>query len=239
MNRQASVPLFYKNWLWLLPTLIGGGVAALLLFVLEPDRTLHGFADFGLKIMPLLCAVWGIALFPQPKAGDGAWGMGLVLGGYLFYMGIIDSAFVLQIDRLIKAAVVDQFEAQFAAFYMFNLFVNAFIVLFALFAYRLGGGRTAPVLKLGLAGILVMISGLNDLTMWVIYPWPGGERPLVFDWASHVAIFIGRPPNLYDMLVFLTVHLLFAVVILWLPLQRWVLQSRGVVGLWGRAAVEP
>jgi hypothetical protein len=57
--------------------------------------------------------------------------------------------------------------------------------------------------------------------MWLMYPWPDGERPFVFHWASHVKVFIGRDPNLYHMLAFLGVHVLLIVVIYLLPLEKW------------------
>lgn len=78
------------------------------------------------------------------------------------------------------------------------------------------------MIKLGCAAILVMLSGLNDLTMWLMYPWPQGQRPFVFDWASHVAVFIGQTPNLYHMIAFLAIYLALAGLIMLLPLQTWI-----------------
>lgn len=216
MNTNANERSRHASWLWLIPAAIGGGLTVLTLFILPPDRTLHGLRDFVFKISPLVSAVLAIALFPK----HGSWPRGLMLLGFIFYMGYIDSAFILQVNNLAAAAIEGEVQKQFSTFYVFNLFVNSFTLLFALFAYRLGGGDAVNVIKLGLAAILVMISGLNDLTMWLMYPWPGGERPFVFDWASHVAIFIGRDPNLYHMLGFLAVHLVLAVAIILLPLQR-------------------
>jgi hypothetical protein len=68
------------------------------------------------------------------------------------------------------------------------------------------------VLRVGGAGILILLSGINDLTMWAMYAWPAGARPETFDWASHVSIFVGRSPTLIDMLVFLAIHLALVVV---------------------------
>ncbi len=218
MNTDTNKRSRYVNWLWIIPAAVGGGLAVLTLFVLPPDRTLHGLRDFVFKVSPLVLAVLAIALFPK----HGSWPKWLMLLGFIFYMGYIDSAFILQVDNLAGAAIEGTVQEQFSTFYVFNLFVNSFTLLFALLAYRLGGGNAINVIKLGLAAILVMISGLNDLTMWTMYPWPGGERPFVFDWASHVAIFIGRDPNLYHMLGFLAAHLALAVTIILLPLQRWI-----------------
>lgn len=213
---ESKTPFWYR-YLWLIPTILGGIIAFIMFFVLPPDRVVHGLGDFIFKTMPLVCAVAAIALFPQKPP---LLSLFLILG-VIFYMGYLDSAFYLRIEAWIRAALDGEAKAGFAAFYQFNLIVHSFTILFALFAYRLGGGRTAMVLKLGFSSILIMLSGLNDLTMWFMYPWPDGVRPAIFDWASHVEIFIGRQPTLYHMLGFLAIHLILVGIIVCLPLQRW------------------
>ncbi|MBN2006515.1 MAG: hypothetical protein JXA21_24400 [Anaerolineae bacterium] len=225
---MKSNPPFWYQWLWLVPAVVGGALTFMMLFVLPPDRVVHGLDDFIFKIMPLVCAVLAVAMFPQKPPFLSLF----LLLGVVFYMGYLDSGFFLRIEAWIRAVLDDNAKAGFSAFYQFNLLVNSFTILFALFAYRLGGGRTASVLKLGLSSVLIMLSGLNDLTMWIMYPWPNGERPFVFDWASHVEVFIGREPNLYHMLGFFAAHLILIGVILALPLQRWLdqLKARWLLG---------
>jgi hypothetical protein len=221
MKSNSTVKSILRQWLWVIPAAIGAGLTGLTIFVLSPDRVINGIPEFLFKIAPLVAAVLSIALFPR-KATLSGW---LLVLGFIFYMGYIDSAYFIQIDRLIDAAIANTYKEQFPAFYTFNIFVNAFTVLLALFAYRLGGANAARVIKLGLSSILVIISGLNDLTMWVLYPWPDG-RPFVFKWASHVAIFIGGDPNLYHMLAFLAVHIILICVIMWMPLEKWIEQQK-------------
>ena len=186
--------------------------------MLPADRTLHGFGDFALKISPLIFAVATIALFPRRPA----WTVYLPLLSVVAYLGYIDSAFFIQVDRLAQAAQMHAEQAQFSAYYRFSIFANAFVVLSGVFAFRMGGATSAQVLKLGCSGILVLVSGLNDLTMWAMYDWPDGVRPETFEWASHVSIFLGRDPHVLDMLAFASVHLLLIVGILRLPLERWI-----------------
>ena len=205
------------SWLWLAPAALGGALTVLIMLVLPPDRTLHGFGDFVLKVSPLLFAVLTIALFPT----RGGWSLYLPVLGFVAYLGYIDSAFGIEVGRLVDAAQAHAEQAQFAQYYRFSIFVSAFVVLFGLFCFRMGGGSTARSLKLGLAGVLVLISGLNDLTMWAMYEWPDGVRPDTFYWASHVSIFLGRAPGLADMLAFLALHLALVVTIVHLPLERW------------------
>jgi len=207
-----------SNVLWLAPAALGGALTALIMLVLPAERTLHGFGDFALKIGPLVLAVVAIALFPRRPM----WAVVLPLASMFVYMGYIDSAFFIQVDRLADAAVQNAAQTQFSEYYRFSIFANAFVVLSTVFAFRMGGASTAQVLKLGVCGILVLISGLNDLTMWAMYDWPGGVRPDTFDWASHVQIFLGREPHLFDMLTFVTVHLALMVAVVRLPLQRWI-----------------
>ena len=204
------------NWIWLAPAVLGGALTALIMLVLPADRVLHGFGDFALKITPLVLAVATIALFPRRPA----WSVVLPLASIVVYMGYIDSAFFIQVDRLADAAQMQAAKAQFSEYYRFSIFANAFVVLSALFAFRMGGATSAQALKLGCAGIVVLVSGLNDLTMWAMYDWPGGVRPDTFDWASHVSIFLGRDPHLIDMLAFAAVHLALIAAILRLPLAR-------------------
>ncbi len=217
-NASGNLKRGGASWLWLAPAALGGVLTVLIMLVLPADRTLHGFGDFLLKISPLALAVATIALFPRRPA----WTVVLPLASIVVYMGYIDSAFFIQVDRLADAAQTHAAQAQFSDYYRFSIFANAFVVLSAVFAFRMGGAASAQVLKLGVAGILVLVSGLNDLTMWAMYAWPGGVRPDSFDWASHVSIFLGRDPHLSDMLAFAAVHLALIVTILRLPLERWI-----------------
>jgi hypothetical protein len=204
------------SWLWLAPAALGGALTALIMLVLPADRTLHGFGDFALKISPLVFAVATIALFPRRPG----WTVVLPLASMVVYMGYIDSAFFIQVDRLAEAAQAHAAQTQFSDYYRFSIFANAFVVLSSVFAFRMGGASSAQVLKLGCCGILVLVSGLNDLTMWAMYEWPGGVRPDSFDWASHVSIFLGRDPHLVDMLTFAAVHLVLVLALLRMPLGR-------------------
>jgi hypothetical protein len=205
-----------RAWLWILPGALGLAATGLFMLVLPPDRTVDGLADFALKVSPLFLAVATIALFPT---GGGRPPWPLILG-LLFYLGYVDSASFIHVSALVDAAVEQRGAAQFPSYYRWAIFVNAFTVLLALLAFRLGGASTARTLKLGGAGILLLVSGLNDLTMWAMNDWPDG-RPDVFDWASHVGVFLGRAPHLSDMLIFLAVHLALAALLLAAPLERW------------------
>jgi hypothetical protein len=205
-----------RQLLWLGPAALCAVLTLLIMVVLPADRTLHSVWDFAFKISPVLLAVATIALLPRHRG----WAPFAVILGCAVFLGVIDSGSFMQVSALLDAALANSAQTQFAAYYRFSTFVDAFVVLFGLLAYRLGGAGTESVLRLGLAATCLLVSGLNDLTMWAMYAWPDGVRPETFDWASHVAVFLGRPPHLVDMVVFCVVHVSLAGLVMIVPWPR-------------------
>jgi hypothetical protein len=73
------------------------------------------------------------------------------------------------------------------------------------------------------AAVLVVISGLNDLTFWALNDiWASGRTPETLHWASHIIVFTGGPPSVATGVVFMLVHLALAAAVAALPLGRWV-----------------
>ncbi|NUP63182.1 MAG: hypothetical protein HOW71_13550 [Nonomuraea sp.] len=202
-----------RQWLWLVPAVLGAGAATLIMVVLPPDRTLDSVFEVLYKVSPLVFAVLAVAGFPRRP------GLGLTLLCALVvgYMGVLDTINVMHVFAYAESA--DQ-KAAFPELYQFLIFMNSFTVLAVLFAYRLGGASGDRVLKAGIASVLVVVSGLNDLSMWVLGDWPQG-RPDTLTWASHIAVFVGGPPSVAVAVVFCAVHLVLAGVVLALPVRRW------------------
>lgn len=198
---------------WLLPAALAVGLTVLFMVVLPADRAVESAWEVPWRLSPVLCAVVAIAGFPQRRT------FGLVCLAVLFvgYMGAIDTANVLAIFDFVEAGGTD---GAFPELYEFTIFVNAFTVLAVLFGYRLGGASTIRVLQAGIAGILVVVSGLNDLTMWLVNDWDGG-RPDRLDWASHISVFVGGPPTPTTAFVFMAVHLAVAGLVLTPTAARW------------------
>ena len=202
-----------RAWLWVVPAVPTAVLVLLLMVVLPPEQTLRNLADWAFRLSPFVLAVLTVALLPRWRFGPA-----LLVLGIIVYMGFLDTEMVLRILDLANAPDSEQ-EALFEHVYQFELFTATFVVLFVLLAYRMAGARTTSVLKVGVASVLVVISGLNDLTFWLTNDWPDG-RPEELRWASHIIVFVGGPPSAATAVVFLAVHLVLAGVVLALPLGR-------------------
>ncbi len=209
-----------RRWLWLVFAVPAAALAVLIMVVLPPDQTLDDLGEWLFKLSPFLFAVPAVALFPQVRMAPV-----LIAFAVLVYMGWLDTELVLRVQEFARNAEV---EGSFEPVYQWELFITTFIVLFALMAYRLGGARTATVLKTGVASILIVISGLNDLTFWALNEvWAAGSRPDELAWASHIVVFVGGPPSVTTAVLFLLVHLVLAAAVLALPLGKWVDRAVG------------
>ncbi|HEY7042471.1 MAG TPA: hypothetical protein VH419_02260 [Nocardioidaceae bacterium] len=201
-----------RNW-WLVPAVLAAALAALFMVVMPPHRTLNSVLEVPWRLSPVLLAVVAIAGFPQRR------GLAMTAVGATFiaYMGVVDTSLVLQVDDYVAAGSSAQ--DAFDSFYQFQLFMSAFMVLAIVLAYRLGGGGTTRTLQVGTAGVLVLISGLNDLSYWLLADWPNG-RPDTLFWASHIKVFVGESPSIPVAIVFTTVHLVLAGIVLTPPVER-------------------
>jgi hypothetical protein len=205
-----------RSWLWLVPAVPAVVLVLLVMVVMPPEQTLENVGDWAFRLSPFVLAVIAVSLLPK-----GRFGPALIVIGVVVYMGYLDTGMVLRILDLANAPDEEQ-QAVFEHVYQFELFVATFIVLFGLFAYRMAGARTVSVLKVGAASILVVVSGLNDLTFWLTNDWGADGRPAVLRWASHIIVFVGGPPSVVTAWVFLAVHLVLAGLVLALPLGRMV-----------------
>lgn len=214
------IPTLYRHrsWLWLVPAVPAVLLVLLIMVILPPEQTLANLGDWAFRLSPFVLAVLTVALLPRWRFGPA-----LIALGVVAYMGFLDTGMVLRILELAEAPDSQQ-DALFERVYQFELFTATFVVLFGLLAYRMAGARTVNVLKVGVASILVVISGLNDLTFWLTYDWPNG-RPDVLRWASHIVVFVGENPSVLVGWIFLAVHLVLAAAVLALPLGRLVDQA--------------
>lgn len=203
-----------RGWLWLAFAVPAAVLAGLIMVVLPPDQTLDHLGEWAFRLSPLVFATLAVATFPR-----GRFGPALVVLGVLAYMAYVDTALILRVLDYGTARAAGE-PGAFQSVYQFQLFVVSYLVLFGLIAFRLGGARMVTALKVGVASVLLVVSGLNDLGFWLLYDWPEG-RPAELDWASHITVFVGGPPSVTTAVVFLLVHLALAVAALAAPLERW------------------
>ena len=103
----------------------------------------------------------------------------------------------------------------FPSLYYIILTLTPFIILSLITAFRLGGGSRESTLRLSFAMLLFMLSGLEDLSFLLMNPqW--AQTP-VWKWASHMTVFLGHPPTRYEAYAFITVHVILALLVLFLP----------------------
>lgn len=208
-----------RGRLWLVPLVPAAVITWMVMMVLPPDQTLDSPAELVLRLSPFVLAVLSVALLPRWRVAPL-----LMLLGVLAWMSVLDTELVLRIQEYGRTVATD--EEAFQPVYQFELFVTTFVVLFGLLGLRLGGARTTTVLKTGIAAVLVVISGLNDLTFWALNDvWSAGHRPDHLAWASHIAVLTGGSPSVPVAVGFLAVHLVLAAVVAALPLGRWVDRS--------------
>jgi hypothetical protein len=95
-----------------------------------------------------------------------------------------------------------------------------FIILALSFAYRLGGGSRGTTLRLAFAMLLLQLSGLEDLAYLTLNPHrpPNFTSiPEVWTWAAHITVFLGHPATKTQAYIFITVHVVLALLVLFLP----------------------
>lgn len=204
--------------LWLLPAVAAGLLTVLIMVVLPADRTINNLGEWAFRISPVVFAVFAAALFPRRSGQNLVLLAILVLG----YMGVMDTFIIM---RILTFAGSSDEDAAFPKLYQMTVLLDAFVIIAIAFAYRLGGAKTQKVIRLGLAGVLILVSGLNDLTFYYFYSWPAG-RPARLDWASHITVFVGGSPTPTTAIVFCAVHLTLAAAIIVIP--WWLRRRRGI-----------
>jgi hypothetical protein len=109
----------------------------------------------------------------------------------------------------------------FDSLYYNQLMMVPFIILTLVLCVRLGGARRSVVARLGIALLLIQLSGVEDLSflVWGDYRDQSTVHgiPEVWDWADHIAVRIGDHPTAHQAYVFIAVHLALAALVLLLP----------------------
>lgn len=177
---------------------------ALVLLVLPSEvDTLWTFLAY---LVPFVLATEAVAVLPRHWVPPGR--LAAAVGVVVFlvvYAGFVPMMFGTFLD------------GDFAAFYELVRFFTPYLILALALLFRLGGGGGATVRRLCYAGILLMLSGLEDLMYWL---WQGQAPPQRWDWADHLTVRLGHVASLTEAMVVMTIHLVLAVLVLVLPFRR-------------------
>lgn len=105
-----------------------------------------------------------------------------------------------------------------------EFYTTLYLLLFPLinlttaFAYRMAGGSPGNVIKISLAGIIIIFSGYLDLMWYVINPV---AIPETLKYSSHIIIFFGRAPKYWEGIIFALCHIPLLIAVLAAPLDKW------------------
>ncbi len=208
-----------RDILWLPPLLLAIAFAIYIYFVMPHERELNSLWSLLFKLIPFFLASLSVAWFPPkiptlPKVI-------LVFATLLPFLGFL-------VPRELHLAIVgyemDPTEnpaaliATFGEFYTTMAILVPYVILMLAFAYRSGGGSAANSLKISWTGLLLMLSGYEDVMFWAVNA--RGPFPEVASWAHHVTVFLGRPATRAEFYGFIAVHVILIVVVFALPLDR-------------------
>ncbi|NUR82554.1 MAG: hypothetical protein HOY71_00545 [Nonomuraea sp.] len=191
--------------------------AAFIWFGLPHDRQVKSLGIFLVKLLPFVFATEAVARLDVEWAKRirlVLWSVPLAfLGSFLYFVPKI---------FFYGGVEVGSREA-FYGLYYHVLTVTPFLIMAMVLAFRLGGGSPAPVRRLSYGMLLLMLSGLEDFAFLTVndHTDPAyATIPEVWDWASHMTVFLGHPPTKYEAYAFIAVHVVLALAVFFSP-QRW------------------
>ncbi len=201
---------FLQKYLWLVALAIGGVGALLIWFCLPHQSEIDEIWWLIVKFIIFFFAVIGISFFPnKTKYGF----LLTILPFFPFLMLIIPRASYYGIFGTLGTPAQGEMYT--------NLYFLCYplIIMSVAFAYRMGGGKPGRSIKICTAGILMIFSGLLDLSFNTAHGEPLAKS---LDYAYHIIILFGRPLTWMEGLVFCLCHFVVIAIILALPLDKWI-----------------
>ena len=197
-----------ENFVSLFSFIIAAVFASIIVFFLPRDREVKSLGIFLFKLLPFVFASLSIATIKRE----------IFLKYDLHYLLIIGS-FLGFFCYLVPKIIFHRQE--FADLYYILLITTPYVILSLTLAYRIGGGSSEKTFRLAIAMLLLMISGIEDLAFFTVNydpAWP--PLPEVWDWVSHITVRIGHPPTRNEIVVFAIVHIILALMVLYVPFGK-------------------
>lgn len=207
---------FLKSYFWILCILVGGIISFVIMFILPHKIYIDTILEPTIKIIAFIIVILGIAFIPN-KGKPSRF-------GYLVILIALFSFLVYIIPRISYYGFIGipKNEANcYDTFYTYLwLYLYPAIICTTCFAYRIAGGEPDKCIKIALIPIIGLFSGLLDLVWW---PVNGLEIPDVLQ-ANHIRIIIGHWPSKTEAIIFALCHIPLAVIVLFVPLNKWFLK---------------
>lgn len=199
----------FKKFFWLLCLILGIIGFGIAWFFLPHQSPIDKIWWLVMKLVTYILIILSIAFFPNKSK----WGYLLVIVPNLVFLGYI-------LPRLSYFG----FSGTIATINGGEFYTTLYLLLYPLinfttaFAYRMAGGSPGKVIKISLAGVIIIFSGYLDLMWYVINP---GSIPETLKYSSHIIIFFGHAPKYWQGVVFALCHIPLLVAVLAVPLDKW------------------
>ena len=200
---------FLQKYLWLVCLAIGGAGALLIWFCLPHQSQIDEFWWLIVKFVIFFFAVLGISFFPNK-----------LKFGYLLTMLPFFPFLMMIIPRASYYGIFGTLNTPAQGEMYTNLYFLCYplIIMSVAFAHRMGGGKPGRSIKICVVGILLIFSGLLDLSFNLAHGEPIPEK---LEYAYHIIILFGRPLTYKEGVVFCLCHFPVMAAVLALPLDKW------------------
>jgi hypothetical protein len=222
-----------RNAAFLVLVALAAVAAGIVWFVLPHDREVKSLWIFLFKLLPFVFATEAIARLDVA-----------LFRRYHLVRVIVPLSFV--VFFLYFVPKIFFYADDFPNLYYHVLVLTPIVIVSLAMAYRLGGGSPGNVRRIAYTMLLIMVSGLEDLAYLTVNhhtdpKW--NHIPAVWDWASHMKVFLGHWPTKNEAFAFIAVHVVLALFVLIAPtswferLNPW--RRRATPGAVDEEATEP
>ncbi|MFB4287401.1 hypothetical protein ACBI99_07165 [Nonomuraea sp. ATR24] len=211
------ITMIRANLVTLVAGLVAVALAGLVRFVLPYEQDITTLWGFLVKLTPQLAAIVAIAWLDVETARRLRLHLVVLPALFLgFLLYFVPGTFIAAMD-------IEEGLTTFEELYLHVVVFVPFLIVALLLAYRLGGGSREGVLRTGLAMSILHVSGLEDLVA-VLMNRSLETIPEVWAWADHITVRLGHPATRTEVYVFITVHVVAALLVLFVP-RRWLRRS--------------
>ena len=184
-------------------------LAVIIYFSFSHGREIENIWVFLLKLIPYFTALVAIAYLPRE------WWANKKMER-LFIPGIFLVVFCFFVPKIFFNA------DNFPDMYFYMLVMTPFLMLGFMLCYRLGGGNREMIFRIGIAMMLLMLSGLEDLAFVTLNDHTDPRwNPIPEVWDTpHIEVFFGRPPTKNEVFAFIAIHVSLALLVLFFPFKR-------------------